>query len=78
MATSGASGLPDNLPGVYHHTLWVTMDSNGPLIANLLADGVLEKNDIRSFSKDPVTLDGNSPNAADINNLIEKYRKQMK
>jgi hypothetical protein len=59
MGTSGAGGLPDTLPGVYHHILWVTMDSNSPLIANLLADGILEKTDIRSFSKDSIKAGSN-------------------
>ena len=41
----GLSNTPK--PGVYQHTLWVTMDGNEPIIANLLADGILEKDDIR-------------------------------
>jgi len=79
-ATSGGGRAPDLLPGVYHHILWVTMDSNGPVIANLMADGMREKTDIRPFksistadSNSIDITDLNSINRADIKKLIDKY-----
>ena len=51
LGTSGGSGLPSIMPGVYQHMLWVTMGDKEPTIVNLLNDGVLEKEDIRAFNR---------------------------
>ncbi|MCE5340470.1 MAG: metallophosphoesterase [Planctomycetaceae bacterium] len=64
MSTSGAGRPPKSLPGVYHHILWVTMSGEEPSIANLMADGILEKSDIK-----PLT----DVNSMDVKKMIEEY-----
>jgi hypothetical protein len=82
LSASGGGGLPTMLPGVYQHTLWVTMDGNEPLIANLLADGILEKNDIRSFGSLAIDANAVDANVSDTSkqmmDLLDKYNGKKK
>lgn len=68
MCTSGAGGMPQSLPGVYQHILWVTVNDKEPVIASLLADGILEKTDIRSIGNG-----GNSKNGIDVKKIVEEF-----
>ena len=43
----GQDWRPDINPGKYHHILWITMDGDEPVIANVLTDVILEETDIR-------------------------------
>ncbi len=64
MSTSGAGGPPKSLPGVYHHVLWITVSGKEPSIANLMADGVLEKSDIKPMA---------DANSMDVKKVIEGF-----
>jgi hypothetical protein len=64
MSTSGAGGVPKEVPGKYHHILWVTMSGKEPSIANLMADGILEKSEIK-----PLT----DVNSTDVKKMIQEY-----
>ena len=82
LSSSGAGGLPTMLPGVYQHTLWVTMDGNEPLIANLLSDGILKKDDIRSFGSLAIDANAADANVSDTSkqmmDLLDKYNGNKK
>ncbi|HBG25549.1 MAG: hypothetical protein A2Y10_05145 [Planctomycetes bacterium GWF2_41_51] len=65
-ATCGGSQGPASIPGIYHHIYWITMDSTGPTIANLLADGILEKTDIRPK---------NGSDTIDVKKIVEEFSK---
>ncbi len=58
LGTSGGSGLPDIMPGVYQHFLWVAMGAEEPAILNMLNEGILEKDDIRAFGRSAVNENG--------------------
>ena len=43
-ATGGSTRLEEGIEnGRFDHFVWVTMKEDGPVISNLLLDGVLEK-----------------------------------
>lgn len=64
MSTSGAGGVPKSLPGVYHHILWITVSGKEPSIASIMADGILQKSDIKPMA---------DVNSADIKKIIQEY-----
>ncbi|OHB55345.1 MAG: hypothetical protein A2Y12_11580 [Planctomycetes bacterium GWF2_42_9] len=70
MSGSGAGGVPKIVAGVYQHILWVTMNDKEPAIANLMADGILEKNYIISRNPDP--------NKMDVKKMIQEYEGTAK
>ena len=43
LGTTGGGRAFDGSPGAMDHFLWVTMTKDGPSIANLRLDGVLDK-----------------------------------
>jgi predicted phosphodiesterase len=69
MSTSGGGGVPKAIPGKYHHIFWVTVSGKEPSIANLMADGILEKSDIK-----PIT----DVNGLDVKKIIQEYEEENK
>ena len=69
IATSGAGGVPKTLPGVYHHIFWVTVSGKEPSIANIKADGILDKADIRPMS---------DVNGVDVKKIVQEYEEANK
>ena len=51
-STGGVSGLRGKDYGEFDHFLWITMTEDGPVIANMLLDGILPK-DIEQKYKRP-------------------------
>ncbi len=62
LGTTGGGRAMDGSPGAMDHFLWVTMTKDGPSIANLRLDGVLDKTGHVPAGGETLCLDHGKPN----------------
>lgn len=64
LGTTGGSWADNDAPGAFDHIMWVTMTADGPSIANLRLDGVLDKTGKLPAGGDKLCLARKGPNCA--------------
>ena len=69
--TGGGSALRGHTFGEFDHVLWLTMNENGPLIANLLLEGIWDENIMTEDKKAFYTM-VNNPNNVKVPLLLFK------
>jgi hypothetical protein len=64
LGTTGGEWADTEVPGAFDHIMWVTMTRDGPSIANLRLDGVLDKTGHIPAGGDRLCLSRKGPNCA--------------
>lgn len=64
LGTTGGEWADTEVPGAFDHIMWVTMTGDGPSIANLRLDGVLDKTGAIPAGGDKLCLSRKGPNCA--------------
>jgi hypothetical protein len=64
LGTTGGEWADTEVPGAFDHIMWVTMTNDGPSIANLRLDGVLDKTGRIPAGGDKLCLSRKGPNCA--------------
>lgn len=64
LGTTGGEWADTDAPGAFDHIMWVTMTADGPSIANLRLDGVLDKTGRIPAGGDKLCLSRKGPNCA--------------
>jgi hypothetical protein len=64
LGTTGGEWADTEVPGAFDHIMWVTMTRDGPSIANLRLDGVLDKTGKIPAGGDKLCLSRKGPNCA--------------
>jgi len=64
LGTTGGEWADNDTPGAFDHIMWVTMTKDGPSIANLRLDGVLDKTGKIPAGGDRLCLSRRGPNCS--------------
>lgn len=64
LGTTGGEWADNDTPGAFDHIMWVTVTADGPSIANLRLDGVLDKTGKIPAGGDSLCLSRKGPNCA--------------
>lgn len=64
LGTTGGEWVDNDTPGAFDHIMWVTMTQDGPSIANLRLDGVLDKTGKIPAGGDRLCLSLRGPNCS--------------
>ena len=75
--TGGGSSLAGPVHGRFDHVVWVTMDENGPILANLQLDGILDS-DVRTEGGEELIRVLSNSYRLELEPVIVRPRKTFK